>query len=325
MAYLVTGAAGFIGFHCCQALLARGETVIGVDNLNAYYDPTLKNARLEQLSSHRHFTFYPIDIVDKDSMFSLSSKHPTIKIVIHLAAQAGVRHSLTEPFAYSHSNLEGHLVMLEWARHHSALTHFIYASSSSVYGANKKIPFSIEDPVDEPQSLYAATKKAAELMSYSYSHLYQIPTTGLRFFTVYGPWGRPDMSVFLFVKAILEGRPITLFNQGQMSRDFTEISDIIEGILCVIDHKPPSDLPPVKLYNIGHNHPEPLRKLVSLIEESLRLKASILLAPLQPGDVLQTFANIDPMIEDFEFRPKVTLEQGIPRFVSWYKDFYGVK
>ena len=324
MTFLVTGAAGFIGFHTCSRLLDRGETVIGVDDLNDYYDPTLKQARLDLLLARPGFRFYKADIADREAMSQIAAAHQDVSRIIHLAAQAGVRYSLINPFAYSHANLEGHLVMLEFARHLPRCEHLVYASSSSVYGSNKKLPLSVDDRVDNPVSLYAATKKANELMSHCYSHLYNIPTTGLRFFTVYGPWGRPDMSAFLFVKAILAGQPIQVFNQGDMRRDFTFIDDIVSGVLAVADAPPVAtpDGPPYRVYNIGNHRSEPLTRFISVIEQTLGRKAEIILAPMQPGDVKETFADIEAIRRDHGFEPKTSIDEGIPRFVEWYRNFY---
>jgi len=324
MTFLVTGAAGFIGFHTCSRLLDRGETVIGVDDLNDYYDPTLKQARLDLLLARPGFHFYKADIADREAMSQIAAAHQDVSRIIHLAAQAGVRYSLINPFAYSHANLEGHLVMLEFARHLPRCEHLVYASSSSVYGSNKKLPLSVDDRVDNPVSLYAATKKANELMSHCYSHLYNIPTTGLRFFTVYGPWGRPDMSAFLFVKAILAGQPIQVFNQGDMRRDFTFIDDIVSGVLAVADAPPVAtpDCPPYRVYNIGNHRSEPLTRFISVIEQTLGRKAEIILAPMQPGDVKETFADIEAIRRDHGFEPKTSIDEGIPRFVEWYRNFY---
>ena len=324
MSYLVTGAAGFIGLHVCQRLLDRGEAVIGVDNVNDYYDPTLKEARLRQIEGKPGFQFYRTDIADRGSAEELAARHPEITHIIHLAAQAGVRYSLVNPYAYTHSNIDGQIVMLEMARHLKRCEHFVYASSSSVYGANKKLPFAVEDRVDNPVSLYAATKKACELMAHSYSHLYSIPTTGLRFFTVYGPWGRPDMSVFLFVKAILSGKPIHVFNNGDMRRDFTYIDDIVSGILAVSDHIPGGNGVPYRVYNIGNHRSEPLMRMISILEEALGKKAEIIFEPMQPGDVKETFADIEALRKDVGFEPATTIDEGLPRFVRWYRDFYGV-
>jgi UDP-glucuronate 4-epimerase len=324
MPYLVTGAAGFIGYHVCRQLLDRGQPVIAVDNVNAYYDPSLKQARLNDLAARPGFDFYRVDVADRAAMEAVAARHPEITRIVHLAAQAGVRYSLENPFAYSHSNIDGQLVMLEIARHMQRCEHFVYASSSSVYGSNTKLPFSVEDRVDNPISLYAATKKACELMAHAYAHLYSIPTTGLRFFTVYGPWGRPDMSAFLFVKAILEGRPIRIFNHGEMRRDFTYVDDIVAGILAVADSAPPGEKPPYRLYNIGNHRSESLMRFVEVIEGALGKKAEVLLEPMQPGDVRETFADIEPIRRDFGFEPRTSIDEGIPRFVKWYRTFYGV-
>jgi UDP-glucuronate 4-epimerase len=322
MAYLVTGAAGFIGFHVCQRLLGRGETVIGVDSVNDYYDPLLKEARLALLEGNRGFNFLRADLAERDTIEILKSRYPEISHIIHLAAQAGVRYSLVNPYAYTRSNIEGTLAMLELARGLKDFRHLAYASSSSVYGSNKKLPFSVEDEVDHPVSLYAATKKSCELMAHCYSHLFQIPTTGLRFFTVYGPWGRPDMSAFLFVKAILEGRPIDVFNHGDMRRDFTYIDDIVNGVVAVIDGPPSDKALPYRLYNIGNHRSEPLMRFIGLIEDSLGMKAEINFQPMQDGDVKETYADITALQEDFGFQPSTSIDQGIPRFVAWYREHY---
>lgn len=323
MSYLVTGAAGFIGFHTCQLLLDRGDSVVGVDIVNDYYDPALKEARLGILLKRPGFQFHRVDIADRSGIESLGATHTDITHVIHLAAQAGVRYSLINPYAYAHSNLDGHLVMLELARNMKRCDHFVYASSSSVYGSNKKLPFSVEDRVDNPVSLYAATKKACELMTHSYSHLYSLPTTGLRFFTVYGPWGRPDMSAFLFVKAILEGKPIRVFNNGDMRRDFTYVDDIVSGVIAVAD-RPPStaDGPPYSLYNIGNHRSEPIMRFISVIESCLGRKAEIVFEPMQAGDVKETFADIEAIRRDIGYKPTTSIDEGIPRFVEWYRKFY---
>lgn len=325
MTYLVTGAAGFIGSHTCQRLLARGETVVGVDNLNDYYDPTLKEARLARLRDSSGFTFHRVDIADREAMQAVAARHSDVTHIIHLAAQAGVRYSLVNPFAYTHANIEGHLVMLETARHLPRCEHFVYASSSSVYGSNTKLPFSVDDRVDTPVSLYAATKKANELMSHCYSHLYDIPSTGLRFFTVYGPWGRPDMSAFLFAKAILAGEPIRVFNNGDMRRDFTYIDDIVSGVMAVADAPPATGHgAPTRVYNIGNNHSEPLMRFIGLIESALGRKAEIIFEPMQPGDVKETFADIEAIRRDHGFEPTTSIDVGIPRFIEWYRTFHNV-
>lgn len=322
MAFLVTGAAGFIGFHTCQRLLTAGEQVIGVDVMNDYYDPALKQARLDILLKHPEFVFYREDVADRDAMEKIAGLHSDIECIIHLAAQAGVRYSLVNPYAYVHSNINGQIVMLEMARHLKQCAHFVYASSSSVYGANEKLPFSVEDRVDHPVSLYAATKRSGELMAYSYSHLFRVPTTGLRFFTVYGPWGRPDMSPFIFVRSILEGKAIRVFNNGDMRRDFTYIDDIVDGIVSVTSQPPSGPGAPYVLYNIGNHRSEPLMRFIHVIEESLGMTAMILFEPMQPGDVKETYADIDPISERFAYAPKLGIDKGIPRFVQWYREFY---
>lgn len=324
MAILLTGAAGFIGYHTAEALLSRGEQVIGVDNLNDYYDVTLKETRLARLHKNPGFSLHKIDISDRTAMESLAAVTPEIDGIIHLAAQAGVRYSLENPYAYVESNLVGQIVILEMARHLPNLKHLVYASSSSVYGGNTKQPFALEDPVETPVSLYAATKRADELMGHSYSHLYRIPMTGLRFFTVYGRWGRPDMAAFLFTKAILEGKPIKVFNNGDMKRDFTHVSDIVPGILACLDN-PPADTgsAPSKLYNLGNNTPESLMKFIELIERSSNNKAIIEFEPMQPGDVKETYADISASQRDFGFTPRTSIEEGIPDFVEWYREYYG--
>ncbi len=324
MTYLVTGAAGFIGFHTCLRLLGRGEVVVGLDAVNDYYDPALKEARLAILNERPGFTFHRVDISDREAMAGVAVQHPEITRIIHLAAQAGVRYSLINPYAYTRSNIEGHLVMLEFARRLQACEHFVYASSSSVYGTNTKLPFAVEDRVDTPVSLYAATKKANELMAHSYSHLFSIPTTGLRFFTVYGPWGRPDMSAFLFVKAILSGQPIHVFNGGDMRRDFTYIDDIVSGVVAVVDRAPSGEGTPYRLYNIGNHRSEPLTRFISLIEQALGKTAEIIFEPMQPGDVKETFADITAIQRDHGFSPTTNIEQGIPRFVEWYRSYHKI-
>jgi UDP-glucuronate 4-epimerase len=328
---LVTGAAGFIGFHTARQLLAEGRNVVGLDNLDRYYDPALKEARLNILRQDPRFGFEQIDLADRASMDRLFARH-RFPAVIHLAAQAGVRHSIDHPHAYADANLEGFLNVLEGCRHHQC-RHLIYASSSSVYGANTKLPFSVTDNVDRPISLYAATKRANELMAHSYSHLYRTPTTGLRFFTVYGPWGRPDMAIFLFTKAIVEGRPIRLFNHGKMRRDFTYIDDVTRVILKLIDHvaqgvesggEGQAGSAPARIYNIGNHRPEQLMHVVAALENELGMKAVKEMAPMQPGDVMETFADIDDLVRDVGFAPKTSIEDGIRLFVAWYRDRYGL-
>jgi UDP-glucuronate 4-epimerase len=325
MAVLVTGAAGFIGYHTARALLARGEEVVGLDNLNAYYDPSLKQARLAQLT-HAGFRFLESDLADRPRIEALISEQPAIDRVVHLAAQAGVRYSLIDPYIYIQSNVMGPVVLLEACRKLASLRHFVYASSSSVYGGNAKLPFSIADKTDSPVSLYGATKKADELILNAYAHLYRIPATGLRFFTVYGPWGRPDMAAYLFTKAIFAGQPIKLFNRGDMRRDFTYIDDIVAGVLAALD-RPPSDNgtdPPHRIYNLGNHRAEDLRRFIATIERATNRQAIIEEAPMQPGDVHETFADIEDSRRDLGFDPKTPIDVGIPRFVSWYREYHGV-
>ncbi|MBK1621950.1 NAD-dependent epimerase [Afifella marina] len=334
MKVLVTGAAGFIGFHTAQRLLARGDTVIGVDNLNDYYDVTLKEARLARLQSMADFHFRRLDLADREGSAALFAEERPDR-VIHLAAQAGVRYGITNPHAYADANLVGFLNVLEGCRH-NGVAHLAYASSSSVYGANTAMPFSVAQNVDHPLSLYAATKKANELMAHSYAHLYRLPVTGLRFFTVYGPWGRPDMSLFLFTRKILAGEPIEVFNNGHHSRDFTYIDDIVEGVVRVLDHAPEPDAQwdsaapnpasssaPYRLYNIGNNQPVELMDFIAAIEEALGREAEKIFLPMQPGDVPTTYADIDALADDLGYRPKTPIKEGIARFIAWYRDFYG--
>ena len=333
MKVLVTGAAGFIGMHTCERLLARGDEVIGLDNLNDYYDPKLKHDRLAHLSRHAKFRFLHIDIADAVAL-SAAFLREQVQRVIHLAAQAGVRYSLTHPQAYAHSNLSGFVNVLESCRH-NGVEHLVYASSSSVYGGNTKMPFSETDPVDHPVSLYAATKKANELMAHAYSHLYRLPTTGLRFFTVYGPWGRPDMAYFSFTKAILEDRPINVFNHGQMARDFTYIDDITEGVVRVLDRIPtPRDSPthssrtevnhgaPTKIFNIGNSSPVPLMEFISTLESCLGRKAEVRFLPMQDGDVPATYADVEALARWVQFRPTTSVSVGLERFTAWFRAYY---
>ena len=324
---LVTGVAGFVGFHLCQRLLDRGDTIIGIDNLNDYYDVSLKQARLEQLKNRSGFSFKKLDLADREGINQLFAQG-NFEQVAHLAAQAGVRYSLKNPYAYIDSNLVGFLNILEGCRH-SQIQHLVYASSSSVYGANKKIPFSVEDNVDYPISLYAATKKSNELIAHSYSHLYQIPMTGLRFFTIYGPWGRPDMAMFIFTKAILEEKPIDVFNYGKMQRDFTYIDDIVEGVIRSLDRIPqsgenPQTNAPYKLYNIGNNQPIELLHLIEVLETALGKPAIKNFMPIQPGDVPITYADVDALIQDIDFQPNTSIEVGVQNFVDWYRSYYRV-
>jgi UDP-glucuronate 4-epimerase len=316
---LVTGAAGFIGSHVCRHLLARGDEVVGVDSLNDYYNPALKRARLDLLTPHKNFRFRQLDIADEGALAAAADDRHIGKMV-HLAAQAGVRYSLENPRAYLRSNLAGHLEVLEFCRALPALEHLVYASSSSVYGGNIKVPFSETDQVDTPVSLYAATKKADELMSYTYAHLYGIPQTGLRFFTVYGPWGRPDMAYWLFTKAILEGKPIRVFNEGEMWRDFTFIDDVVEAIVTILDNPPINVTPPSRVYNVGNNNPVRLSDFIDVLEGLLGMKAVRQYEPMQPGDVERTYADLTAIERDFAFRPRTFIEQGLEKFVRWYRD-----
>jgi UDP-glucuronate 4-epimerase len=332
MTLLVTGAAGFIGSHVAMALLDRGEQVVGIDNLNDYYDPALKLARIDRLkAAHGNaFTFAAVDFGDQEALEKFAKPHQFDRIV-HLGAQAGVRYSLVNPQAYVRSNLMGQINMLELARH-SGVNHFVYASSSSVYGGNDSLPFRVEDRVDHPISLYAATKKSDELMGESYAHLFRIPMTGLRFFTVYGPWGRPDMAMWIFTKALYEGRPLAIFNQGDMRRDFTFIDDIVRGVITCVD-APPADNGEVKaggsksphaVYNIGNHRSEQLMRMVGLLEEATRRKAEIDFQPMQAGDVKDTFADITAIQRDHGFEPSTTIDIGVPRFVEWFKQYHHI-
>jgi UDP-glucuronate 4-epimerase len=325
MTVLVTGAAGFIGFHVSLALLDRGERVLGVDNLNDYYDVGLKKARLARLEGKPGFAFVRLDIAEEGALAALAERYPGITRVAHLAAQAGVRHSLVDPGAYIHSNLLGHYAVLELCRRLERFEHLVYASSSSVYGGNAKLPFAVEDRVDRPISLYAASKRADELLSHAYSHLYRLPATGLRFFTVYGPWGRPDMALFIFTKALYEGTPITLFNHGDMRRDFTYIDDVTAGVLASLERPPTANADaPHCLYNIGNHRAEELRRLVALIEAATNRRATIKLAPLQPGDVVETYADIETATRELGFAPRTTIDEGVPRFVEWFRQYHGL-
>jgi UDP-glucuronate 4-epimerase len=328
MKLLVTGAAGFIGMHVADRLLQAGHNVTGIDNLSDYYDVRLKEARLNVLRPYSNFRFIKMDLADGEKVHALFEGEK-FERVIHLAAQAGVRYSLENPHAYIQSNIVGFTNILEACRHFP-VKHLIYASSSSVYGTNKKLPFSVGDNVDHPISLYAASKKANELMAHAYSHLFQIPTTGVRFFTVYGPWGRPDMAVFSFTKAILEGKPIDVFNRGKMQRDFTYIDDIVEGVLQIADRPPASgeesspSSAPYKLYNIGNHQPVELMKVIEALEKCLGKSARKNMLPMQPGDVLATFADVDDLMRDTGFRPATPIEVGLERFVCWYQSYYSV-
>ena len=325
-AVLVTGAAGFIGFHVARRLLAEGRAVVGLDNLNSYYDPALKRARLDILRGERGFAFEQIDLADRASVERLFAKHRFARVV-HLAAQAGVRYSIDHPHAYVDANLVGFVNVLEGCRHHGC-GHLVYASSSSVYGANTKQPFSVDDRTDHPISLYAATKKANELIAHSYSHLYRLPATGMRFFTIYGPWGRPDMAYFLFTKAIVEGTPIKLFNHGRMRRDFTYIGDAARAVVQLVN-LPPRDGgegagPPAKVYNIGNNRPEELTHVVTVLERELGRTAVKEMLPMQPGDVTETFADVTELMRDTGFSPQTPIEDGLRDFVAWYRDYHRI-
>jgi len=332
MHILVTGAAGFIGFHTSNKLLARGDTVVGLDNLNDYYDVNLKKARLALLEAQPGFTFAKIDLQDREAVAAVFAQH-RFDAVINLAAQAGVRYSLENPHAYIDSNVVGFTNILECCRHHNT-GHLVYASSSSVYGINSSMPFSVHDNVDHPISLYAASKKANELMAHTYSHLFGVPTTGLRFFTVYGPWGRPDMALFLFTKAIMAGEPIQVFNHGQMQRDFTYVDDIVEGVVRVMDQPaaanpewdsadpdPGTSSAPYRLYNIGNNSPVMLLDYIAAVEKALGKKAEMEMLPMQPGDVAATCADIDALEQAVGYRPNTPIEEGVNNFISWYLDY----
>lgn len=324
MKVLVTGVAGFIGMHAAKRLLDQGDTVVGIDNLNGYYDVRLKEGRLQTLQPMSRFRFQHLDIADRQRLWALFESEKFDR-VLHLAAQAGVRYSLQNPHVYVESNLVGFANVLDACRHHS-VQHLVYASSSSVYGGNTKMPFSESDPVDQPVSLYAATKKANELLAYSYSHLYALPTTGLRFFTVYGPWGRPDMAYFLFTRSILEGKPIDVFNHGNMKRDFTYIDDVVEGVLRVLQRTAtpaPGATAPARVFNIGNNRPVQLNELITLLETHLGKSTGRRLLPMQPGDVHETYADVSSLEQWVGFRPSTPLAEGIERFVSWYLSRYG--
>ena len=334
MKVLVTGAAGFIGFHVARRLLADGREVVGLDNLDPYYDPALKEARRDELAKHASFRFVSLDLADRAGMAAMFSEQ-RFPAVVHLAAQAGVRHSLTAPHTYADSNLLGFLNVLEGCRHHGC-GHLLYASSSSVYGANTRMPFSTSDTVDHPLSLYGATKKANELMAHAYAHLYGLPTTGLRFFTVYGPWGRPDMAMWLFASAIFEGRPIKLFNRGNMRRDFTYIDDVVEAVVRLVDRPaqanpqwsgerpdPASSSAPWRVYNIGNNNPVEVLEVVGLLERSIGKKAERELLPMQPGDVPETCADVDDLMREVGFRPATPIAEGIANFIAWYRAYHG--
>jgi len=334
-AILVTGAAGFIGFHVARRLLQNGRKVVGLDNLNDYYDPKLKEARLAELAKLPGFTFVKLDLVEREAMAALFAEY-RFPQVVHLAAQAGVRYSLVNPHAYVDANVQGFINVLEGCRH-NACQHLLFASSSSVYGANTKLPFSVHDNVDHPISLYAATKKANELMAHTYSHLYRLPATGLRFFTVYGPWGRPDMAMFIFATAIVDGKPLRLFNNGNMRRDFTYVDDVTEAVVRLADRvpipepawsgdapDPCSSLAPWRIYNIGNNRTVEVSRVVELLEKEFGRPAIKEMAPMQPGDVSETRADVDDLMRDVGFRPSTSIEEGIKRFAAWYREYRGI-
>ena len=322
MTVVVTGAAGFIGYHVASALLARGERVVGIDIVNDYYDVALKESRLAQLTSHKNFAFHRADIADAEAVSAILAGVGPVSGIIHLAAQAGVRYSLKNPYAYVHSNLLGQVAMFEATRALDPVPALVYASSSSVYGGNRKFPFSVADRVDHPVSLYAATKRGGELLAESYAAIYGLASTGLRFFTVYGPWGRPDMAYFSFTKAILAGEPIPVFNEGKLERDFTYIDDVVAGVLAALE-RPADSAQPHRIYNLGNNNPEPLMHFIKTIETALNCKAMLDFQPMQPGDVKATAADIDDSTRDLGFLPRIGIDEGIPRFVRWYKDYYG--
>ncbi|MEN3165744.1 NAD-dependent epimerase/dehydratase family protein [Tistrella mobilis] len=331
MTILITGAAGFIGSHVASLLLDRGEEVLGIDDLNAYYDPALKRARLARLEGRTGFVFRRLNISDRAAIEALYDHLPRIDRIVHLAAQAGVRYSIEAPHSYTRTNVEGHLCLLELARHLPDLVHMVYASSSSVYGANRQLPFSEADRVDTPLSLYAATKRAGELMAHTYAHLYGLPLTGLRFFTVYGPWGRPDMSAWLFTDAILKGRPIRVFNEGRMQRDFTYVDDIVSGVVAALDTSPTSAVSdtgegnvPHRVFNLGNNAPVALGDFIRAIETAVGREAVKILEPMQPGDVPATYADIDRARSFLGFEPRTPITEGIPRFVDWFRTYHGI-
>lgn len=330
MSILLTGVAGFIGMHTARRLLDRGERVIGIDVLNSYYDPALKRARLATLEGSNAFSFEKMDFSDRDAVLDLVARNPDIDRVVHLGAQAGVRYSLEEPFDYLSSNLTGQLVLMEACRamtgREAGCRNFVYASSSSVYGANREMPFSIDQRTDHPMSFYGATKKAGEVMAQSYAHLYRIPSIGLRFFTVYGPWGRPDMSPYIFTSKIMNGETIQVFNNGEMSRDFTYVDDIVTGVVAALDTPPETGEAgaPHRVYNLGNNRPVPLMDYIGVIERACGKKAVIDFRPLQPGDVLETYADIEATTQDLGFAPTTSIEEGIPCFVEWYRGYHGV-
>ena len=328
MSVLLTGAAGFIGFHVGLALLEEGRKVVGLDSLNDYYDPVLKRSRLERLGKYPNFSFHQIDVSEKEAVLPLAERHADAELIVHLAAQAGVRHSLIDPYCYIQANVVGHLVLMELARRLPKLKSLVYASSSSVYGGNKKIPYAVDDRVDRPLSLYAASKRADELMSHTYAHLYGMHIVGLRFFTVYGPWGRPDMAAYIFTKAIMEGQPVPIFNHGRMRRDFTYIDDIVQGVLAACKLRENGNAQEAmgshRLYNLGNSQSEELEHFVSILEEACGRRAIKDYQPLQPGDVVETFADITQSKTDLGFAPSTRIEDGLPRFVAWFRDYHSV-
>ncbi len=325
MTVLVTGAAGFIGMHVCQVLLARGEKVVGIDNLNDYYDVELKYARRDRIKDHENMEFVQLDIADQEGLAALTERRSDIDRIVHLAAQAGVRYSLENPHAYVTTNVMGHLNIMELARHkEGGVKHMVYASSSSVYGGNTKLPFSTDDETETPISLYAATKKSDELMSHTYAHLFRIPMTGLRFFTVYGPWGRPDMAAYIFTNKMMHGEEIPVFNNGEMMRDFTYVDDIVNGIIKCLDNPPEvkDGEAPCRVYNIGNSNAEKLMDMIGILEEETGVKAKIDFKPMQPGDVPATYADIEPMRNNFGYEPTTPISVGLPNFVRWYKEYH---
>jgi UDP-glucuronate 4-epimerase len=327
MTVLVTGAAGFIGSHVSAALLDRGARVVGLDNLNDYYDPALKQARLEPLQARDGFVFHKANAHRPEEVNAVVDRHPDIDRMVHLAAQAGVRYSLENPWVYIDANVHSQVTVMEAARRLPDFKHLVYASSSSVYGGNTKLPFSVDDPVDQPVSTYAASKRSAELLAQTYAHLYRLPLTGLRFFTVYGPWGRPDMAAYLFTKAMFENEPIQVFNAGEMRRDFTYIDDIVAGVLGALDAPPPDPGAPDRphrLYNLGNHRSEDLRHFIEILERAVGRTAKKEMREMQPGDVPATYADIDASVRDLGFHPKTTIEEGLPRFVAWFREYHGV-
>ena len=324
MTTLVTGGAGFIGYHVAQALLARGERVVGLDNLNHYYDPALKRARTERLLAQDGYRFVEGDIADRDTLATLVAEEPGIRRIVHLAAQAGVRHSMVDPYVYVQANVLGHVTLLEAARRLERLEHLVFASSSSVYGLNDSLPFKETDPVDRPNSLYAATKRSGELISHAYGHLYGLPQTGLRFFTVYGPWGRPDMAYYGFARAIAAGEPVTLYEGTGLARDFTFIDDVVDGVLRVLELPPDPAVERVRILNLGNRRSEPVSRMVSLLEDALGRRAEIRIVPRPPADLMATWASVDAAQALAGWVPQTTLDVGIPRFVDWFRGYHGV-